>query len=155
MGVSIHMAAVRRYGALIGDFEEPSQAEFVQALADREFLSEYIPKGLRKWDKPALLVRFMHEVCLIPLWQARACAVVVIQADRGHEVFWETSRDVAAEIARETGNVLVAEATASLYFEASEGCSWWKDVLDFLRYGEIIEVEVEDTSGPDESCTLH
>jgi hypothetical protein len=155
MDVDIHMAAVHRYGALIGDFEEPSQAELVQALADREFLSEYIPKGPRKWDKPTLLLRFMHEICDIPLWQARECAIIVIKENRGHEVFWEGSIEVAIELMQETGNVLIAEATASLYLEASEGCGWWKDVLEALRYGEIVEVEGEDTSGPDEGCTLH
>src|SRR4051794_24158257 len=111
MSVDIHMAAVRRYGALIGDLEEPSQAEYVQALADRESLTEYIPKGPRKWDRPMLLLRFMHEVCHIPLWQARAAAIIVIQTNRDHEILWELASQVATEILEETGDLLVADVT--------------------------------------------
>jgi hypothetical protein len=41
--------------------------------------------------------------------------------------------DVATQLARETGNILVAEATASLYLAAAENSAWaqfWREVLE-------------------------
>jgi hypothetical protein len=151
MNVDEHMNAVRRFGALLGEVEDLSQQEFVQALADRESLSEYIPKGQLGWDKPALLLRFMHEVCCIPLWQARECVIAAIEASRAYDVPGRLAGEAAAVIAEETGNVLVAEVTASLFHEASGKDSWWNDVLDFIRYG-VPAYEVERPSASD---TLH
>jgi hypothetical protein len=137
---------VRRYGALIGDLDAPSLEEYVQAIADRETYGGYIPKG-QGWDKPALLVRFMHEVCNIPLWQARECAIIVIRTNGGHEVFLKLASHAAAEIAEECGNILVAEATASLYMEAAGKDMWWEDVLDFLRCGVPADEEIAANQG--------
>jgi hypothetical protein len=152
MDVTIHLKAFRRYGAMTGDLRDASRAERKQALADRkDYAPEYISKGACGWDKATLLLRFMHEVCRIPLWQARECAVVVI---RQYDAFQTDCRDaekIANLIAQETGNVLIAEAIASLYLAAVDGTDWklfWEEVLSVLRFGQPMR---EDEAG----ATLH
>jgi hypothetical protein len=105
---------------LVGDLEEPSQAEHEQALSDRmSYGDTYLPKRGGGWDKATLLLRFMREVCRIPLWQARQCAIVVIESEKAYRLDGWQSEEVATLLAQETGNILVAEATASLYIEAA------------------------------------
>jgi hypothetical protein len=79
MDTDLHIQAVRRYGALVGDLEDASFEEREQARADRDNYSEYIPGHGCGWGKAALLLRFLHEIYHIPLWQARGCTVVVFQ----------------------------------------------------------------------------
>jgi hypothetical protein len=52
--------------------------------------------------------------------------------------------DVATQLARETGNILVAEATASLYLAAAENSAWaqfWREVLETLQCRDVIDDE--------------
>ena len=68
MDRSIHMNAVRRYSALVGNLEDPSQEEYEQALSDlRVYGDAYLPKQGCGLEKAVLLLRFMHEVCQIPV----------------------------------------------------------------------------------------
>ncbi|ACK50902.1 conserved hypothetical protein [Methylocella silvestris BL2] len=154
MDMTIHMKAFRRYGALTGDLKNASRAERKQALADRkDYACEYIPKGACGWDKAALLLRFMHEVCRIPLWQARECAVAIIRQYEAFETDCRDAETTANLIARETGNVLISEAIASLYIAAAEGTDWklfWEEVLSVLRFGQPL-LEQDDEVG----TTLH
>lgn len=108
MDMDTHIDAIRRYAVLTGDCEDMTRAERVQAIADREaYGSEYMPKGLFGLDKAGLLVRFMHEVCDIPLWQARECVVIVIQRNDAHSIDMKPSA-LATELAGDAGNILVA-----------------------------------------------
>lgn len=130
----------RRYAALNGELNDASDAESKQAAADRDrFGCEYIPHGAQNADKPALVLRFMHEVRNIPLWQARECAVAIIQQNNGFEAEGWDAPEAAAQLLNETGNILVAEASAALFIAASEGTRWesfWEKVLEVLRYGQ-------------------
>ncbi|NEJ60771.1 hypothetical protein GUK21_31860 [Rhizobium leguminosarum] len=158
MDVTIHLKAFRRYGALTGDLTDASRAERKQALADRDaHACEYISTGEWGWDKAALLLRFMHEVCHIPLWQARECAVAVIRQYDAFQIDCRDAEKIANLIVQETGNVLIAEAVASLYIAAAEGTDWklfWEEVLSVLRFGQPMR---EDEQGDEDgqSPTLH
>lgn len=142
MDTDIHMKAVRRYGALVGDLEDMSNKECEQALADQEDHAEYVPERGCGWGKAALLLRFLHEVCHIPLWQARECAVVVFRQNEGYIARRADPAFIASRLVQETGNVLVAEATAALYLAAAEETPWecfWKEVLQAMTCGQPME----------------
>jgi hypothetical protein len=95
MNVDMHMKAVRRYGALIGDLDAPSQEEYVQAIVDRESYGEYIPKG-QGWCGSC--TRFATS-----LYGTRANARSSSSGptNRSHEVFLKLASHAAAEIAKE------------------------------------------------------
>lgn len=142
MDTDIHMKAVRRYGALVGDLEDMSNKECEHALADQEDHAEYIPGSGCGWGKAALLLRFLHEVCHIPLWQARECAIVVFRQNEGYIARRAAPEFIASRLVQETGNILAAEATAALYLAAAEETAWecfWKDVLQAMTYGQPME----------------
>ncbi|RVI34232.1 hypothetical protein [Sinorhizobium meliloti] len=143
METDIHMKAVRRYGALVGDLEDMSLEEREQARVDIEdYAAEYVPECGCGWGKATLLLRFLHEVCHIPLWQARACAVVVFRQNEGYIARRSDPEFIASRLVQETGNVLVAEATAALYLAAAEETPWecfWKEVLQAMTYGQPME----------------
>jgi len=156
MDTDIHIEAIRRYAALTGQCEDMTRAEHLQAIVDRyDYGNEYCPKGPCGFDKAGLLVRFMHEVCSIPLWRARECVVIVIQSDSAYSMEMGPS-ELATELACDVGNILVAEAIASLYVAASQGTAWehlWQNVLETLRYGD--RADIEDDSDRSEGETLH
>src|SRR3977135_4103040 len=107
-----HIAAVRRYGAMTGNLTELSEDEEAQARADRRLFKEYLPAQEHGWDQAALLLRFMHEVCHIPLWQARECAVVIVGKSDAFRMVCGHAEHIANRIVQETGNVLIADAVA-------------------------------------------
>lgn len=157
MDTTIHLNAVRRYSALAGNLEDPSQEEHEQALSDlKAYGDAYLPKQGCGLDKAALLLRFMHEVCRIPLWQARQCAIVIIESEKAYHG-WQ-SEEVATLLAQETGNILVAEATASLYIEAAKETAYeplWREVLEALHYGEVVDDEERSVAERSARTTLH
>jgi hypothetical protein len=86
----------------------------------------------------------MHDVCRIPLWQARQCAIVIIESEKAYHLDGWQSLEVATLLAQETGNILVAEATASLYIEAAKETAYeplWREILEALHYGEVVDDE--------------
>jgi hypothetical protein len=143
MNTDIHMKAVRRYGALVGDLEEMSFEEREQARIDRvEYAAEYVPGCGCGWSKIALLLRFLHEVCHIRLCEARQCAAIVFRQNEGFVAEDADPAFIASRLLQETGNVLVAGATAALYLEAAEDTPWecfWKEVLQAMTYGQPME----------------
>jgi hypothetical protein len=159
MDVNIHINAVRRYAAMAGHLKDASQAEHERALSDREDLGEeYLPERACGLDKAALLLRFMHEVCRIPLWQARQCAISIIGSQEAFRMDGRRFEDVATELAQETGNILIAEAAASLYLAAAEGSAWelfWQQVLETLRCGDVVEDDEQAEPGRPAEATLH
>jgi hypothetical protein len=128
-------------------------------LADRvSYGDTYLPKGDCGWDKAALLLRFMHEGCRIPLWQARQCAIAIIQCQEAYHVDGSQPAEVATQLAEEDGNVLIAETTASLYIAAAEGTACeplWREVFETLRCGGVIDDEEEGAAEWGARKTLH
>ena len=65
----------------------------------------------------------------------------------------------ASYLLQQTGNVLVAEATALTYIGAAEGTEWewfWQDVLKTLRYADLgDENQTNGETGPGPRDTLH
>lgn len=141
--MNIYVNAARRYAAMTDDLLEMSSAESAQAIDDRKLFGEYIPKPGCVFEKPALLLRFMSEVCNISLRRARDCVAVVIDQYGAHRMEPRLATDVAAAIMEDCGNVLVADAVVDLYMLASEGTAserFWEDVAELLR-GEPFDDE--------------
>ncbi|EGE55966.1 hypothetical protein RHECNPAF_780016 [Rhizobium etli CNPAF512] len=155
MDFSIHFAALRRYSALTGTLDDLTAGERIQAESDRaEYGGEYIPCRECGFDKSALLLRFMHEICHIPLWQAREVTVVVVRQNEAFCVRGMTPEETAGLIVRDTGNVLIAEIIAALYESAAEGTEWkefWRNVVRVLWYAE----PASDMGAGDQNSTLH
>jgi len=145
--MSIHMKALARYGALTGNIDKLPRAQRKQAIADREkFGGRYVSKSESSFDRPCLILRFMQEVCNIPLWQARECVIVMIQQydTFSFDKIVLLPAALAARIQDDTGNVLIAEEAASLYLSAAEGTRWaryWQDVLNAIRWGVFVNAD--------------
>ncbi|MBZ9944499.1 hypothetical protein LB533_25730 [Mesorhizobium sp. BR1-1-13] len=153
MNTDIHIAAVRRFRALVGDLKEMTEAERLQAESDRLAHAQYTSEHTCRWDMAALLLRFMHEVCHIPLWQARECTVVLIEQSEAFRISGRDPAEITARIVQATANVLAADATIQMYIAAAEGTEFepfWKEVLKVLWYAQPFE---HDDGG--ENPTLH
>jgi len=153
MNTDIHIAAVRRFRALVGDLKDMTEAERLQAESDRLAHARYTSEHTCRWDMAALLLRFMHEVCHIPLWQARDCVVVLIEQSEAFRISGRDPAEIAGRIAQANDNVLAAHATIQMYISAAEGTdfeSFWQEVLRTLWYAQPVE---HDDGG--ENPTLH
>ncbi|MHC2424242.1 hypothetical protein ACVII1_007243 [Bradyrhizobium elkanii] len=153
INTDIHIAAVRRFGALVGDINDLTETERLQAVSDRRAHARYTSEHTCGWDRAALLLRFMHEVCHIPLYQARECTVVLIRQSESFRISDCVPAEITARIVSVTADVLAADATIQMYISAAEETdfeSFWKEVLQALWYAQPIE---HDDGG--ENPTLH
>ena len=100
-----------------------------QARADRkEYAAHYTASEHRACARPGLLVRFLYEICDIPLAEARECVIGMIRESGGFRFDQlPMAKDVALEIYVHNGNVFAAEFVASLYHTAAKGTAWARD----------------------------
>lgn len=57
--------------AMIGAREGLSRQDEARAVTDRELFGDrYMPRGERGFDRPVLVLRFMQEICRMPLHEA-------------------------------------------------------------------------------------
>ncbi len=153
VNIDIHVAAVRRFGALVGDINDLTEKERLQAVSDRREHARYTSEHTCGWTGPALLLRFMHEVCHIPLYQARECTVVLIRQSESFRITDHVPAEITARIVNVTADVLAADATIQMYIAAAEETefeSFWQEVLRALWYAQPVE---HDDGG--ENPTLH
>jgi|GEM_PF-3218527 len=136
MTMDIQVKAVRRYGAMSGNLTDLSDEERAQARIDRRAFEAYLPEREDGFEQVVLLLRFLHEVCHLPLWQAHCCTVSIIQMGEAFKMTCcKEPESVAGCIVRETGNVLVADVIISLHLAAAEDTEWesfWKNVSSAL-----------------------
>jgi len=142
--MNIHVKALTRYAALNGTLDELSHEQRMQAIADRkEFGTVYVAKKGCGYERAALALRFMHEVCNIPLAQACAFFIRMIGESGAFRLKQLVPASwIASQFLEEAGNILVAEATAALYCAAAQGTPWgryWQTVLETVRCGQRVD----------------
>lgn len=135
--------ALRRYAAMTESLDGLTGRALEQAIADREeYAAEYTADNYRAFAKPALLVRFLYEVCDISLYQARDCAKELLRFSRGYRLeSLEPAADTALEVFVDNNNIFAALAAADLFHAAAKGTVWekrWCEVLDILRQRKLI-----------------
>ena len=134
--------ALKRYAKLTGSLEGLSGDALERAREDRkEYAATYAGNSLA-FAKPALLVRFMYEVCDIPLSQARDCVREVLRFSKGYRLnCLEPAADTALDVFIHNNNIFAAEGAADLFHAAAKGTVWekrWREVLDILRHRQLI-----------------
>lgn len=149
--MNAHMIALCRYVMLRGSLDDLPDEERDQALADRELYGRfYAVEDDRGFARAVLSVRFMHEVCNVPLAEARAYVIAMIRQNGCFKLDHIPAADaIASEFVMHNLNVLMAEAAIDLYRAAAEGSAWarfWERVLDALRHGQ--PCDCGDEPGP-------
>ena len=137
-----YIGALMRYAAMTGELKLTGRS-LAQARADRkEYAAHYTADEHRAHARPGLLVRFMYEVCDIPLSEARECVIGMIRESGGYRFEnLAPARDIALEIYVHNGNVFAAEFVASMYQAGAEGTPWaryWRTVVDALRGNRLV-----------------
>lgn len=139
-----NLGALMRYAGLAGTLKGLKGRSLEQARADRkQYAAEYTTSDCCAFARPALLVRFMYEVCEISLPQARECVIALLRhGGRFQHKSLLPAEMTALDILVQNRNVFAAEQVASLICAAAEGTAYetyWRDVLAVLRDNRFIE----------------
>jgi hypothetical protein len=150
--MNIHIA-LNRYAALSGSMKAFSKVQRKCVAADRAaYAKHYAADDDRPKARACLAIRFMNEVCKVPLAQARACVIAIIHNSEQYKFdYIPCAAVIASEFVNENRNVVVAEASIALYVAAAEESPWapfWRNVLEALRYGQPVDGSDEGPAVP-------